>query len=97
MTVILILLSLITVYKGNWHYCSFDADVCETVSQKRMGHKSVRALHQYECVTTTQNQLVANVLQPRPYPTDDPFDLSYTQEDLNLFAQLVMIPLNSEK
>ena len=30
--------------------------------------------------------------QGHAYPTDDPFDLSYTQEDLNLFAQLVMIP-----
>ena len=50
---------------------------------------SINALCQYERVTTTQNQLVANILQPEPEPTGDQFDLNYTQEDLGLFAQLV--------
>lgn len=67
----------------------FNAGVSEAVIQKRTGHKSISALRQYERVTTTQNQLVANILQPVPEPTGDPFDLSYTQEDLDLFAQLV--------
>ena len=67
----------------------FDAGVSEAVIQKRTGHKSISALRQYERVTTTQNQLVANVLQPVLEPTGDPFDLSYSQEDLDLFAELV--------
>ena len=42
----------------------FDAGVPESIIQKRTGHKSVSALHQYKRVTTTQNQMVANILQP---------------------------------
>ena len=76
---------------------SFMDTWCHEFYYPTLNNGLISALHQYECVTTTQNQLVANVLQPVPYPTGDPFDLSYTQEDLNLFAQLVMIPLNSEK
>ena len=68
----------------------FNAGVrSEAVIQKSTGHKSISALRQYERVTTTQSQLMANVSQPVSEPTGDPFDLSYTQEDLDLFAKLV--------
>ena len=67
----------------------FDTGVSEVVVQKCTGHKSINALHQYKRVTTTQNQLVANILQPEPEPTGDQFDFNYNKEDLDLFAQIV--------
>ena len=66
----------------------FDASIPEAVIQKRTGHKSVSAVRQYERVTTTQNQLVANVLQPKPDP-EDQFDDIFSQDDLDLFTQVV--------
>ena len=65
----------------------FDAGVSEAVIQKRTGHKSISALRQYERITTTQNQLVASILQPEP--TGDQFDFNFTQEDLDFFVQAV--------
>ena len=56
----------------------FDAGVSEVVIQKYTDHKSINALRQYECVTTMQNQLVTNVLQPVPELNSDPFDLKKT-------------------
>ena len=75
----------------------FDAGVSEAVIQKRTGHKSISALRQYERITTTQNQLVASILQPQlqpepepePEPTGDQFDFNFTQEDLDFFVQAV--------
>lgn len=75
-------IQMVTCQQENAQQNVVFAGVNEAVTQKRTGHKSINALCQYEHVTTTQNQLVANILRQEPEPTSDQFDFNYTQEDL---------------